>query len=123
MKKWIDCSRVYVDKSDHGFGVFADTDFKKGEIIEVGIMYRLKNVNGNENPHLFTWSDDRETWSGGSGCLPFYNHSENSNIKKIGDLPNDTMKVIALRDIQKGEELVSKYFSSEWRSCFKNLKG
>ena len=121
MKKYIDCHKVYVEASPHGLGVFADVDLEEGEVVEVGVMYRLNNVDGNENPHLFTWSDDRKTWAGGSGCLPFYNHSDEPNIKKIGDLPNDNMEIIALRNINKGEELLSKYFSSEWRSCFKNL--
>tara|TARA_Y100001963_G_scaffold153195_1_gene239508 strand:+ start:2329 stop:2700 length:372 start_codon:yes stop_codon:yes gene_type:complete len=122
MKRYIDCHKVYVGKSIYGLGVFAESDFKEGEVIETGIMYRLNNVDGNENPHLFTWSDDKKTWAGGSGCLPFYNHSENPNIKKVGDLPNDKMKIVALRDIRKGEELVSKYFSKKWRTCFKDLK-
>ena len=123
MKKYIDCDKVYVDKSKFGFGVFASLNIKKGEVVEKGIMVRLNNVDGNENPHLFTWSDDRKTWALGSGCLPFYNHTDNDpNVKKIGDLKNDTMVVVALRDIEKGEELLSTYYSAKWRKCFKDLK-
>lgn len=119
----VNCSKVYVDVSKYGNGVFAKKDFKKGEIIETGLMTRLVNVDGNENPHVFTWSDDRKVWAMGSGCLIFYNHtSEEANIKKIGDLKNDIMTVVALRDIKKDEELVSKYFSSTWRKCFSDLK-
>jgi SET domain-containing protein len=123
MKKYIDCDKVYVDNSKFGFGVFASQHIKKGEVVEKGIMVRLNNVDGNENPHLFTWSDDRKTWALGSGCLPFYNHTDNDpNVKKIGDLKNDTMVVVALRDIEKGEELLSTYYSAKWRKCFKDLK-
>ena len=120
MNKYIDCSKVYIDKSNicDGLGVFAKQDLVEGELIETGIMTRLTNVDGNENPHLFTWSDDRTVWSCGSGCLPFYNHSDISNIKKVGDLPNDTLKVYAVRNIKKGEELVSTYYSKKWRKCF-----
>ena len=118
----VNCSKVYVDKCKYGLGVFARQSIKSGEIIETGLMYRLVNVDGNENPHLFTWSDDRKTWAAGSGCLAYYNHtSENPNMKKIGDLKKDTMVVVALRDIEKGEELVSSYFSASWRKCFNNL--
>ena len=42
-------------------------------------------------------------------------------MKKIGDLINDTMVVIALRDIKVDEELVSQYYSASWRKCFANL--
>jgi hypothetical protein len=122
MEELVDCSKVYVAESVFGYGVYAKNDFKEGDIIETGIMYPLYNVDGNENPHLFTWSDDRMKWVGGSGCLPFYNHSEEPNIKKVGDLPNYKMKIFALRDIKKDEELVSKYYSSSWRKCFQDLK-
>jgi SET domain-containing protein len=118
----VDCSNVYIDKSKYGLGVFARRDFKKDEIIEFGLMYRLKNVDGNENPHLFTWSDDRTVWAGASGCIPWYNHSETPNIKKVGNLEKDTMVIIALRDIKKGEELCNTYFSSKWRACFQDLE-
>jgi len=118
----IDCSNVYIGICKFGYGVFARRDFKKDEIIEFGLMYRLKNVNGHENPHLFTWSDDRTVWAGASGCIPWYNHSDIPNIKKVGDLINDTMVIVALRDIKKGEELCNTYFSSKWRECFKDLE-
>lgn len=119
----VNCSKVYVENSLYGYGVFAREDFKKGEIIETCIMCKIFNVDGNENPHLFTWSDDRKSWASGSGCLPFYNHTSGEpNIKKIGDLVNDLMTVVALRDIKKGEELVSQYYSAAWRKCFSDLK-
>jgi hypothetical protein len=119
----VNCSKVYVDKATYGNGVFAKQDLAQGEIIETGLMMRMTNVDGNENSHLFTWSDDRQTWAAGSGCLPFYNHTSGQpNIKKCGDLVNDTMVVVALRDIKMGEELVSKYYSASWRKCFSGLK-
>lgn len=119
----VNCSKVYVSKSEYGLGVFARNFIKSGEIIETGLMVRLCNVDGNENPHLFTWSDDRLTWASGSGCLPYYNHtSKEPNMKKIGNLQDDTMVVVALQDIEKDEELVSQYYSASWRKCFTDLK-
>ena len=67
----VNCSKVYVSKSQYGLGVFARNPIKSGEVIETGLMIRLVNVDGNENPHLFTWSDDRLTWASGSGCLRY----------------------------------------------------
>ena len=119
----VNCSKVYVAKSQYGLGVFARNPIKSGEIVETGLMVRLVNVDGNENPHLFTWSDDRQVWASGSGCLPYYNHTSGEpNMKKIGDLATDSMVVIALRYIEKDEELVSQYYSASWRKCFANLK-
>ncbi len=115
----VNCSKVYIGKCKYGYGVFAKDNYKKGEILETGIMMRMVNTDGNENPHLFTWSDDRTVWASGSGCLPFYNHASGEpNIKKVGDLKNDIMTVVAVRDIVKDEELVSKYYSANWRKCF-----
>jgi hypothetical protein len=121
MQNYVNCSKVYVDVCEFGYGVFANEDIKEGDIIEIGLMYIINDVDGNNNSHLFTWSDDRTIWAAGSGCLPFYNHSSIPNIKKIGDLVNNTMTIIALRDISKGEELRNTYMSSKWRKCFNNL--
>jgi SET domain-containing protein len=121
MQNYVNCSKVYVDVCEFGYGVFANQNIKEGEIIEIGLMYIINGVDGNNNSHLFTWSDDRSVWAGASGCIPFYNHSNIPNIKKIGDLVNNTMSIIALRDIMKGEELKNTYMSSKWRKCFNNL--
>jgi len=104
-----------------GRGVFATKDIKEGECIEKGIMTRLVNVDGNENPHLFCWNDERTLWCCGSGYLPFYNHSDNSNIKKVADLQNDTLEIYATKEIKKGEEIVGNYYSKAWRKCFQSF--
>jgi hypothetical protein len=122
MLGWVDCDKVFVDKSEFGFGVFARQNIYAGDIVEVGLMYIINGVDGNNNEHLFTWSDDKTVWAGASGCIPFYNHSDNPNIKKVGDLKNNTMHIIALKDIKKGEELRNTYMSAKWRTCFKELK-
>ena len=121
MDEYVDCSKVYVKKGAKGYGVYARQDISKGEMVEKGLMCRLVNVDGNENPHLFTWSHDKRVWASGSGCLPFYNHSDNPNIEKKGDLLNDTMVIFALTDIKKDDELVNTYFSKKWRKCFQDF--
>jgi SET domain-containing protein len=120
----VNCEKVYVaDTGKYGYGVFAKQAIVAGEVIETGLMNVVKEVNGHENTHLFTWSDDRTVWASGSGCLPFYNHAFGEpNMKKIGDLINNKMVVVALRDIETGEELVSKYMSAKWRRCFNDLQ-
>ena len=113
------CKKVYLDKSVlGGCGVFANEDIKTGDIVEKGIMSVLTNVDGHENPMLFTWSDDRTKWAIGTGLLHYYNHSDNPNIKKDGDLKANTMTIIALKDIKKGDELLGTYYSKKWRKCF-----
>tara|TARA_S200002703_G_C3788420_1_gene243236 strand:- start:968 stop:1300 length:333 start_codon:yes stop_codon:yes gene_type:complete len=108
-------------QTENGWGVFTNLAINRGDLIEKAIMYRIKNVDGNENPHLFTWSDDRSVWAGGTGLTPFYNHSENPNISKKGYLDKDVLEIYALRNIKAGEELVGKYYSKQWRKCFQDF--
>tara|TARA_B110000046_G_C12975479_1_gene390917 strand:+ start:915 stop:1280 length:366 start_codon:yes stop_codon:yes gene_type:complete len=121
MNKYIDCSKVYIDKCNLGLGVFVKEDIKEGELIEKGILEIVNGVDGNINPHLFTWSSDKKIWASGSGCLPYYNHSDNPNIVKKSDLINNSMEIFALKDIYKGTELRNTYFSKKWRKCFQDF--
>lgn len=105
-----------------GLGVFCTDDIRAGQLIEEAIMLPIKTSDieiGNNNPHLFTWSDDRKTWAMGCGFAPFYNHSDKPNIIKEGDLKKNRLKFIASEDILAGEEIIGSYISSKWRNCFK----
>ncbi len=121
MNSYIDCNKVFIDTCELGLGVFASRNIRQGEVVEYGLMIPLKNVDGNENPHLHTWSDDRKTWASSSGCLAYYNHSDDPNVQKWGDLKQNTMTVVALKNIRKGTELRSKYMSKPWRKCFQTF--
>lgn len=119
----VHCAKVYVAPSKiHGLGVFARDNYPAGEVLETGLMIRMQNVDGHENPHLHTWSDDRTVWGMSTGCICFYNHSDEPNVRKIGDLVRDTLVVVALRDIARDEELCNTYMSAPWRRCFADLK-
>jgi hypothetical protein len=115
------CADIEVRESPFGLGCFAKRDFKKGEIIEKGIMTPMEGVDGNVHSHMFSWSDDKKLFAVGSGCLPFYNHSDEPNIIKIGDLTHNTMVIETLRDVSKGEELRNRYISKAWRGCFQSF--
>ena len=65
----VDCSRVLVKPDPHGgAGAFAAVDIPAGGLVERGIVRRLTNCDGNENPFVFTWSDatPNTTWATGS---------------------------------------------------------
>lgn len=124
MQGKVDCSKVYVDQSSHGAGVFAACDIASGEIVERGIVRRLPaSFDGNDSPHVFTWSDDRTIWAIGSGCSTFYNCSETPNTEMLRDFEDDTFEIRALRNISQGEELRHIYKSLSWRTCFSDLQG
>lgn len=97
----------------HGYGLFATKDIKKGDEIWCGVKgfekkinenyyYTLNNVqkkfvnvyfpHHNEKLHIFC------------DYSIFLNHSDDPNVKNIS-----TKKVIAIKDIKRGEELVGNY--------------
>uniref|UniRef100_A0A6C0L003 SET domain-containing protein n=1 Tax=viral metagenome TaxID=1070528 RepID=A0A6C0L003_9ZZZZ len=118
---FVDCSKVDVLKTEKkGMGAFANQAIQKDTLIEKGVMRRIL-CEGNKNPYLFTWSENRDVWAFASGCATFYNTSIQPNCKVVRDFENDIFEIYALSDIQKGEELTHKYKSLEWRECFKEL--
>ena len=97
---------------------FSQEDIKKGECVERGVMIPLINCDGNENPHFFTWSDDRKTWAMGSGYLLFIT-IQICLIFKKSEILKIILEVIALKDIVKGEELRGTYAAKNGENVFK----
>lgn len=127
MESLIKCNHLVLTKSKlcEGNGVFADKDFLEGDIIESGIARVLTNVDGHENPNLFTWSDANPNtkWALLSGYAHFYNALtiDQSNCLVDRNFIENTFKIIAKKKISKGEELTHTYKSLNWRRCFKDL--
>ncbi len=122
----VDCSRVAVYPDEYGgAGAFAACDIAKGELVEKGIVRVLTNCDGNENPYVFTWSNEipNTTWATGSGCSTYYNTADEakSNTHMERDFANNSFVITASRDIKKGEELLHVYKSKSWRACFKDI--
>lgn len=125
MSSVVDCSKVSVKHSKHGLGSFAACPIAAGELVEIGVARRLTNVDGNENPYIFSWSKDRTVWATGSGCSMFYNTPSGDgveNVKMTRYFDEDRFEIHALRDIVEGEELTHVYVSIEWRNCFSDIK-
>lgn len=121
-KNKVDCSKVCVrEKPGMGDASYAKCDILMGELVEKGIV-RIIDIDGNNNQHVFTWSEDRTVWAIGSGCSTFYNTSRNNpNTRMIRYFNECRFEIYALRDIKKGEELTHTYKSIDWRTCFKDL--
>lgn len=124
VNKYMYASDIYLDIGEYGYGVYANKDFSKDEVIEYAPVYRLVNCDGNDNPHLFTWGHNESgpIWVAATGYFPFYNHSYDPNVETIRDYESNIMKMVALKDIKSGEELCHKYRSAPWRKAFVDLK-
>jgi len=100
-----------------GRGVFANKDFKKGEIVEVCPLISDKRSNINNSIIKdYTFKNkfkDEEVIV--FGLCSLYNHSDNNNIYHDQD-GNDNMVYTAVRDINKGEELYVNYGVNYWKS-------
>jgi len=116
-KVW--CPDVAVAKSPFGDGAYALRDFKKGELIETGLVRRVP-LDGNAFEMVFTWSEDRTVWGTGSGAAMFYNTSLDSNTHMERHFDTDNFEIYAIKDIKAGEALTHQYKSLQWRKVFKN---
>ena len=100
-----------------GRGVFANKNFKKGEIVEVCPLISDKRSNINKSIIKdYTFKNkfkDEEVIV--FGLCSIYNHSDNNNIHHDQD-GNDNMIYTAVRDINKGEELYVNYGVNYWKS-------
>ena len=124
-KLLVDLSKVAVHADAYGgAGAFAAVDIPKGGVVEYGIVRVLTNCDGNENPYVFTWSDEipNTTWATGSGASTYYNTGpeEDANTHMERDFKANSFVITATKDIRAGDELIHVYKSKGWRTCFKD---
>ena len=115
----------YIDKisikqsliPNSGRGVFAEKDFKKGEVIEVCPLitdYKKNFANSKIKDYTFKSKFKPEQEVIVFGMCSMYNHSDNFNVSHNQDPENMIYK--AVRDIKKGEELYVNYGGPYWNS-------
>lgn len=98
-----------------GRGVFAQQNFKKGEVIETCpvIVLPAEDIDSLELTELynyyFAWGPDSKDAAIALGYGSLYNHSYNPNARYYKDFENGLLKYVCIRDIQKGEEITINY--------------
>ena len=98
-----------------GRGVFAGKDFNKGQIIERChvIILPKKEMDTLDKTLLydyyFLWGKKLNQAAILLGHGELYNHSYKSNTAFWGDLKNNRMVFVSVRDIKKGEEITINY--------------
>ena len=115
----------YIDKisikqsliPNSGRGVFAEKDFKQGEVIEVCPLitdYKKNFEKSKIKDYTFKskFKPDQEVIV--FGMCSIYNHSDDFNVGHNQDPENMIFK--AARDIKKGEELYVNYGGPYWNS-------
>lgn len=110
-------SNVYIKNSKYGGtggrGVFANKDFKKNDIVEIApfILDKYTKVKGNMKDYIFAHGDDVALVL---GLVSLYNHSDDPNV--IINFVDSYVNIIAVKDINKDEEILISYGKGYWES-------
>ena len=106
---------VILPSEERGKGVFTTADIQQGTILEISPVL----VMGEEDrklldqtflyDYIFEWEAEKKTCCMALGYIPMYNHASPSNCDYIMDFEYHTMSIMAVRDIQQGEELFINY--------------
>jgi len=98
-----------------GRGVFAEKDFKTGDIIEVCpcIKQNTETIFGKIFDYIFKFDDNDSLLA--FGYCTMYNHSDNNNASWT-IMNDEQMQVEAIQDIKKGEEIFVSYGAPYWKS-------
>jgi SET domain-containing protein len=122
-------TKIYLDKSPiHGIGVFASEKIKIWEVIEICPIVDINLKDSDPSRILidyrFNWpqggNPEKQVVSGGYGM--FYNHSEKASAAWRSNKENNTFEFYALREIEKGEEILVYYGSEEYWDMIKRVK-
>ena len=100
---------------NRGKGVFTSEDIKPGTVLEISpvlIMEATDRIHLDKtrlHDYIFEWGDGGKQVCMALGYIPIYNHAYASNCTYEMDYDNDSIKIIAVQDISKGEELFINY--------------
>jgi hypothetical protein len=98
-----------------GRGVFATRRFAPNEIIEVCPVIALSEADARKldatglYDYYFGWGKDGKQAAIGLGYGSLYNHSFMANAQHRKNAADDTIEVVAVREIAQGEEIFIKY--------------
>tara|TARA_B100000575_G_C23105922_1_gene638350 strand:+ start:756 stop:1313 length:558 start_codon:yes stop_codon:yes gene_type:complete len=101
---------------EKGYGVFATSDFKKGDIIEkcycIPVVEKFKDVPSFLKDYTFDYPPkpkkaEMQVLPLGYGCI--YNHSNENNANWENAKEHMYLNFIAVKDIKEGEEICTNY--------------
>ena len=98
-----------------GRGVFCAHDISKGDLIEICPMLilkksELKTIHKTSlHDYYFLWGEARDTPALALGNGSIYNHETNPNADFILDFEDESIEIIALKNIEAGMEITINY--------------
>ena len=100
---------------NRGKGVFTSADIKSGTVLEISpvlIMEAADRIHLDKtrlHDYIFEWGEAGKRVCMALGYVPIYNHAYLSNCTYEMDYESDSIKIMAVQDILKGEELFINY--------------
>lgn len=98
-----------------GNGVFTSQPIKTGTIVEVSpviVMEHSERLLLDQtllHDYIFEWGYRKKQCCMALGYVPIYNHSFDSNCEYEMEFDKDLIRITAVKDIKKGEELFINY--------------
>jgi SET domain-containing protein len=100
---------------DRGRGVFATRKIAKDEMIERAPIIVIPEQQWDLiepttlRDYVFSWGDNDEHAAVALGYVSIYNHSYAPNAMYVQAPEYESIEIVALRDIEAGEEIVVNY--------------
>ena len=101
--------------NNRGKGVFTSENIKSGTVLEISpvlIMEAADRIHLDKtrlHDYIFEWGEAGKQVCMALGYVPIYNHAYLSNCTYEMDYESDSINIIAVQDILKGEELFINY--------------
>src|SRR5690606_13000089 len=98
-----------------GKGVFTSEPIKANTIIEASpviVMDQRQRQLLDQtllHDYIFEWGERKKKCCMALGYIPIYNHSFDSNCEYEMEFDNELIRITAVKDIKKGEELFINY--------------
>lgn len=107
---------LYIAKTaSRGKGVFCAHDITKGDLIEICPMLilkkkELKTIHKTSlHDYYFLWGEERDVPAIALGNGSIYNHKTKPNADFILDFDDESIEIVALKNIKAGKEITINY--------------
>lgn len=113
---------LYVGPSEEmGRGVFTSEAIRANTVIEIAPVVVMSPKDRKVidqtllHDYIFEWGESRKECCVALGLVSLYNHSYESNCEYEMDYEEQSISIITMRSIKKGEELFINY-NGQWNN-------
>jgi len=110
---------AFAKTPDTGLGVYSKESIRDGEVIEIAPLIIVDSdamsVN-NLDDYIFTINKEKDQYAIALGYGSIYNHSDDPNAEWNIDQEKEQLRIIAIKDIQEGQEINVSYGKNYWET-------